>query len=175
MSATRLDAWSAPRRVRDLRQRHRLEPVEEALDHGTDAEERDQQEHEEGGELPGQAPHASIPPLVLFEVASQERVEDSGQHGAQDRCDPEQPELAERPAADEDRGAGAARGVDREVRDGDPDQVDQREPEADRDRREARRGAWSVAPRMITRNMNVSTTSVTSAEASGYRPGECSA
>ena len=60
-----------------------------------------------------------------------------GDEAAYDRADdwgnPEEPELTERPAAGEDRGAGAAGGVDRGVGDGDADEVDQREAEADGD------------------------------------------
>ena len=48
---------------------------------------------------------------------------------------------AERPAADEQRRAGAARRIHRGVGHRDADQVDQRQAEADRDRREAARRA----------------------------------
>ena len=83
-----------------------------------------------------------------------------GNGGADDRRHPEEPQLLERPSADDDRGSGAARRVHREIGDGYTDQVNQREAEADRDGRKALPGARrSVAPRMIMRNMNVSTIS----------------
>ena len=72
-------------------------------------------------------------------LAGDERIDDAREDGADDRRDPEQPELREGPAADEERRAGAAGRVDREVGDRDADQVDQRQAEADGDRREARR------------------------------------
>ena len=58
-------------------------------------------------------------------------------------------------------GAGAARRVHRRVRHRDADQVDQRQAEADRDRREAAGARPSVAPRMMSRKKNVITTSPT--------------
>jgi hypothetical protein len=74
---------------------------------------------------------------------------------------------AQRPVADEQRHAGAARRVHRGVGDRNADQVDQRQAQADGDRREARRGArLSVAPRMTSRKNIVITTSVTSAAVS---------
>ena len=89
-------------------------------------------------------------------------MDHAGHHGADDRRDPEQPELLERPAADEQRRTGAARRVHRRVGHRNADQVDQRERETDREAGEARRAlARCVAPRMTIRNMNVMTTSVT--------------
>ena len=66
-------------------------------------------------------------------------VDQRAQQGADDRRHPEQPQLRERPAADEDRHAGAARRVHRGVGHRDADQVDQRQAQADGDRREALR------------------------------------
>ena len=69
-----------------------------------------------------------------------------------DWCYPEQPELTESPTADEDRGTGAAGGIDRGVGDRDADEMNQREAEA-----LWRSGAKpfgarsSVAPRMTRR------------------------
>src|SRR5260221_13698884 len=63
-----------------------------------------------------------------------ERADD----GADDRGYPEQPELLQRPAADKQRRAGAPRRVHRGIRHRNADQVDQREAEADRNRRETR-------------------------------------
>ena len=65
-------------------------------------------------------------------------VEDAAERAADQRRDPEQPELRQRPAADEQRRAGAAGRVDRGVGDRDADEVDQRQAEADGDRGEAR-------------------------------------
>ena len=77
-----------------------------------------------------------------------------------DRRHPEQPQLLQRPAADEQRRAGAARRVHRGVGDRDADQVDQRQAQADGDRREAGRAPRSsVAPRMTIRKKKVITTS----------------
>jgi len=55
------------------------------------------------------------------------------------RRKPEQPQLLQRPAADEQRRSSAARGIHRRIRNGDADQVDQREAQPDRDWREALR------------------------------------
>ncbi len=67
--------------------------------------------------------------------------DEAADDGSEDGCYPEEPELTECPAADEDRGAGAAGGVDRGVGDRDADEVDQREAEADGDGSEAFGGA----------------------------------
>lgn len=60
-----------------------------------------------------------------------------------DGGDPEEPELLEGPAGDEDGGAGAACGIDRQVGHRDADQVDQGEPESDGDRGESLEPGWS--------------------------------
>lgn len=62
--------------------------------------------------------------LLLFFVGY-EFVGECADGGADDGGDPEEPELAQGPAADEDRDAGAAGGVDAGVGDGDADQVDE--------------------------------------------------
>ncbi len=72
--------------------------------------------------------------------------EEGGGDEAADDCSedggyPEEPELTECPASDEDRRAGAAGGVDRGVGDRDADEVDEREAEADGDGGEALGGA----------------------------------
>ena len=79
--------------------------------------------------------------VPLVPLPRDARVDEPGQQSADDRRDPEEPELLDRPAADEERGARAPRGVHGDVRHRDADQVDQREAEADRDRREPGRGA----------------------------------
>jgi len=64
-------------------------------------------------------------------------VEQSRDCGAHDRGDPEEPQLLQRPAAHENCLAGAARRVDRSVGHRNADQVDQGQPQPDRDRRTA--------------------------------------
>lgn len=76
--------------------------------------------------------------LVVIDRAMNECADD----GADDWRGPEQPELRDRPVADEDCDAGAACGVHRAVGDRDRDQVDEREGEADGDGREALRRAF---------------------------------
>ncbi len=98
-----------------------------------------------------------------FFLAGDDRVNNPGERGADDGGEPEEPELLDGPAADEERGSGAAGGVHREIGDRDADEVDQREPEADGDRREACGARLSVAPRMIMRKKKVSTISATRA------------
>ena len=58
-------------------------------------------------------------------AGEQERVRDACQHRADKRRDDEQPQLLERPVADEDRRPDAPRRVDRRVVDRDADEVDQ--------------------------------------------------
>ncbi len=57
-------------------------------------------------------------------------IDDAGDHRTQQRRDPEQPQLRQRPAADKHRGPCAARGIHGRVGDGDADQVDQRQAQA---------------------------------------------
>ncbi|KAG1259587.1 hypothetical protein G6F65_015275 [Rhizopus arrhizus] len=72
-------------------------------------------------------------------VVADPLVDDAADRAAQQRGDPEQPQLADRTAAGEERhGSGAGR-VHRGVGDRDADQVDQGQREADRQRREAGR------------------------------------
>src|SRR6478609_8392915 len=59
--------------------------------------------------------------------------------GTDDRGQPENPQLADRPVAVEERDAGGAGRVDRGVRDRDRDEVDEGEHQADGDRGEALR------------------------------------
>ena len=56
---------------------------------------------------------------------------------ADDGRDPKEPELRERPAADEDRGTRASCGIYREIRDRDADEMNEREREADRNSSES--------------------------------------
>src|SRR5271157_58665 len=69
------------------------------------------------------------------------RVEKSGRGGSEEGCQPEEPQLCDRPTLDEDSGAGAARRIYREIGDRNSDQVDQRKTQTDRKRREALRCA----------------------------------
>ena len=77
------------------------------------------------------------------------------------------------PASDEHRGRSAASRIDRRVRHRDADQVDQGEGEADCYAGESYWSALVCGAEMPVRNMNVITTSHTSAAASEYSPGEC--
>ena len=56
-------------------------------------------------------------------VARQKTVADAGGDRAQQRRDPEEPQLGEGPPADDHRRAGAARGIHRCVGHGDADEV----------------------------------------------------
>jgi hypothetical protein len=84
---------------------------------------------------------------------------DGGAKGApDDRRHPEEPQLRDGSPADEHRDAGAARGIHRRVGDGNADQVDEREAQPDGDGGEPC-ARLSVAPRMMSRNIMVITTS----------------
>src|SRR5262245_33768219 len=74
-------------------------------------------------------------------LAGDRRISATGEDRAEDGGDPEEPELLEGPAADDEGWTGAARRVDGEVRDRDTDEVDDGEAEADGDGREALRRA----------------------------------
>src|SRR6188768_858044 len=74
---------------------------------------------------------------VRGEGAVGERSEDR----AGNRRDPEQPELRDRPTTDEHRDSGAPGWIDRGVCNRNADEVDEGEPETDRDGREALGGA----------------------------------
>src|SRR6185295_15827082 len=76
-------------------------------------------------------------------LLSQPFPQATGEHRTQDRRHPEHPQLLQRPAADQQCGAGAARRIHRGVGDGDADEVDQRECETDGERREAHRRAFA--------------------------------
>src|ERR1700743_3044783 len=78
---------------------------------------------------------------VLGCLAEQSAVDQGAEDAADDRGNPEHPELAEGPSAGEDGGTSAAGGVDRGVGDRDFYEMDQREAEADGDGREAFGGA----------------------------------
>jgi len=71
-------------------------------------------------------------------LGRQRLVDDPAEHSADDRREPEDPELLKRESADDDRRTGAARWVHGRVRHRDRDQVDERETEADGDRSEGR-------------------------------------
>ena len=63
-------------------------------------------------------------------------------HGARDRCEPEQPKLRHMCAARKQRRACATSGVHRRVRDRDRNEMDEDEREADRDACESRRSTF---------------------------------
>ena len=65
-------------------------------------------------------------------------VREPGESGADERRDPEEPELSDGPAAHDQRGPGASGRIDRGVRDRNADEMDQRQPESDGDRGESR-------------------------------------
>ena len=64
-------------------------------------------------------------------LARDGRITDACQGGADDRGDPEQPKLGDRPTPGDQGRTGAAGRIDRQVCDRDADQVDQGQPEAD--------------------------------------------
>ena len=61
---------------------------------------------------------------------------------AENRRNPEEPELADRPSAGEERNARASRGVDGRIGHGNADEVDQRQRKTDGERRKACRRAF---------------------------------
>ncbi len=63
--------------------------------------------------------------------------DESAEGGSQDRGYPEEPELSDRPATDEDRGTSGTGWVNRGIGDRDADEVDQGKTEPDGDGREA--------------------------------------
>ena len=67
---------------------------------------------------------------MFLRTASDEGIDHAGEGAAEDRRDPEEPELSQGPPLREDGGPGAARGVERVIRDRDADQVDQRHGQA---------------------------------------------
>src|ERR1051325_275859 len=69
-------------------------------------------------------------------LSAKPAIDDPGNRRADDGCQPAQPELPQRPAAGEESRRRRAGRVQRGIGDGDTDQVDQREAEADGDRRE---------------------------------------
>ena len=98
--------------------------------------------------------------------------EEPGDHRADDRRQPEQPELADIFAAGEQRRAGAARRVDRGVGDRDRDQMDQGQ-RTDRSgcRRSPTAAPFEVVPMMMNRKKNVITTSIRKQPPRPYLPG----
>src|ERR1019366_4024001 len=76
-----------------------------------------------------------------FVAACNKGIDDARERPAGNWRQPEEPQLTDRPSADKHRGTGAARRIHREIGNRDADQVDQRQPKADGDRREALRGA----------------------------------
>src|SRR5262249_53611655 len=68
-------------------------------------------------------------------------IQPATREATQDGGDPEQPELLQRPAADEDRRCGAAGRVDRGGGDGNAHEMNQRQAQSDREAGEADRSA----------------------------------
>ena len=78
--------------------------------------------------------------LLAFRATGEEGIDEAGEGAAQDRRDPEEPELLQGPAVGKDGRGGAARRVEGEIRDRDPGPIlDQGHGQADRQRREALR------------------------------------
>ena len=75
--------------------------------------------------------------LVFLRAAGDEGIDHTSQGAAEDRGNPEKPELGEGPSIRKDDGPGAARGVEGVIRDRDADRVDQRHGQADGNGREA--------------------------------------
>ena len=75
--------------------------------------------------------------LVSGLLAADEAVGEGAGDGTDDGGDPEEPELADGPISDEDGDGGAAGRVNGGIRDGDADEVDERQPESDGQRCEA--------------------------------------
>src|SRR5262245_61246171 len=68
-------------------------------------------------QLPNRRPRGRQLGPVNSRLLRYQRVGDTSEHGSDDRGQPEQPELFERPTAHEQGRTGAARGIDREVGD----------------------------------------------------------
>ena len=93
------------------------------------------------------------PSTTAVGLLAQPAIEHAAERAADERRDPEHPELRQRPAADEQRRAGAARRVHRGVGDRDADEVDEGQAEADGDAaRSPSAPRPSVAPMMTNRN-----------------------
>lgn len=116
-------------------------------------------------------PHAGQP-LAQELVGLEEPRGEAGEDGAEERRHPEHPQLRERPAADEDCGAGRAGGVDRGIGDREVDEVDQGQQRPMPTPASALVPRFEVDPRITMRNPKVITTSARNAPAAEYPPGE---
>ena len=96
------------------------------------------------------------------------------EHRAKDGRQPEQPQLLQSPAASDQGGPGAAGGIDGEISHGNADQVDRVSANPIAMGAKPTGARSSVAPRMIIRNIKVSTISAIRQAPSAYPPGECS-
>jgi len=98
-------------------------------------------------------------------LAFEEPIDHPGQSRANHGCDPEQPQLGQRLAfaghRQHQRGSGAASRVHRGIGHRDGDQVYQGKGQADRETPSTAVPRLSVTPRMMNRNINIMTTSVT--------------
>jgi len=107
-------------------------------------------------------------------VIAEPAIHDAGDQGADDRRDPEQPELIERPATRKQCRARAARRIHRRIGHGNADQMDQGQRQADREAGKTGGARLSVLPRITSRKNAVSTISQVNAALKSYLPGECS-
>lgn len=106
----------------------------------------------------------------LITFFQQGAIQHAAEDPADDRHDPEQPQLLQRPAALENRYRGAARRVDRGVGNRNADQMDEGQRQADSDGK-ARRACLSVAPWITSRKPQVRTISMTIADSMEKPPG----
>ena len=72
-------------------------------------------------------------------LTAQPAIDDAAEDAADERRDPEQPELRERRTADDQCRSGGARGIDRRIGDRNAHKVNKRQAEADGQRRKAGR------------------------------------
>jgi hypothetical protein len=86
-------------------------------------------------------------------------IDESGEGGAEEGRDPEEPELFDGPAPDEDGGAEGAGGIDGGIGNGDGDEVDEGEARPMGMGAKPSGARRSVAPRMTRRKKKVRTTS----------------
>src|SRR4029077_10888242 len=87
------------------------------------------------------SPAHSSRALATLALTAEPAVSDAGKSGTEQRCNPEQPQLLQRPAAHDECRSGAARRVNRGVGDRNADQVYQSQSQSNRNGREPLRGA----------------------------------
>ena len=99
-------------------------------------------------------------------LAGDRAITHSRQYGADQRRDPKQPKLRDRPASDDDRRPRAPRWIHRRIGDGDADQVNDVRAMPMASGANPFGARSSVAPSMINKNINVMTNSVTKPDTS---------